>query len=693
MIIPPEWMKDNKIYSPKDIDILCDKVKTVSTFCGETNKYLNIPISFDTETTSFYDKDGEKTAIVYVWMLGIAGLVIMGRTMEEWIYTYTRLTKNFRTCGKRRILIYIHNLSFDFQFIRKYHTFTRVFATDKYEPLYALTNEGIEFRCSYRLSGYSLNTIGKNLMFHHVEKLIGDLDYRQLRHSKTPLTDEEKLYCVNDVKIVCAYIDELIDRNGGLITNLPLTKTGFVREYCRNECFKDRYYKWIIHEMKLNADEFNLCKNAFQGGYTHANANWVDETISDVTSLDITSSYPSVMVAEKYPMESPQHIEITSYEQMKEYIQNYCCIFTITIDGIKPRHYFDFYISASKCEIRGKRILSNGRIVSAERIQTTITNIDFEIIEYMYEWENIYISDFIYFKRDYLPTPFIESLLHLYQQKTELKGVEGKEIEYAVIKENQNSFYGMTVTSPIKPIINYIEEWEPAIIPDLETEIQRYNKNYRRFLYYPWGVFVTAYARRNIWGAIIECGNDHIYCDTDSEKCINYSTHAEWFTRYNENVLLKHKTACKVHGIDISLCTPKNRKGEIKQLGAFEIDGIYDQFKTLGAKRYLYKTDSKFGITVAGMNKITGLQYMQENFSDVFEGFADGLIIPPEYSGRLIHTYIDERRTGTLIDMYGNPAKYDSLSGVHLEPATYTLGITGDFLRFIMQIKEGDEIE
>ena len=91
------------------------------------------------------------------------------------------------------------------------------------------------------------------------------------------------------------------------------------------------------------------------------------------------------------------------------------------------------------------------------------------------------------------------------------------------------------------------------------------------------------------------------------------------------------------------------------------------------------------------MNKKTGLQYLENKYKNaVFENFKDGLVIPSEYSGRLIHTYIDEPRKGTLIDMYGNPAEYEELSAVHLEPATYTLGMVGEFVRYINNVKEGD---
>lgn len=692
-MIPESWISDNTVYSPNEIDCVIDSVKDIVSYCGNKCKYLNAPVSFDIETTSFYDSHNQKTAIMYVWMLGICGKVIMGRTWEEWMYVYNRLVENFRTYGNKRVLIiYVHNLSFDFQFVRKHHKFIKLFANDKYSPLYAQTEEGIEFRCSYMLSGYNLETLAKNLKIHHINKLTGDLDYRQIRHSQTPLTEIEMGYCIHDAKIVCAYIDEMIEREGD-ITKLPLTKTGFVRNYCRNECFKNPHYKHLISNLTLDADEFQMCKNAFMGGYTHANPEHVNETRNNVTSVDIISSYPSVLVCERFPMSKPKHTTIKTYDELRNICKYYSCIFKITFEGIKPRYWFDFYISASKCEIIGKRTISNGRIVSADYITTTITDVDLDIIQYMYMFDNVAIHECIYFERDYLPTPFIQSLLNLYQKKTELKGIPEYETEYAVIKENLNSFYGMTVTSPVRPINQYINnEWLDPETPDLETSLKGYNTNRNRFLFFPWGVYVTAYARHNIWESIIECGDDHIYTDTDSEKCLHFERHSDFFKSYNERVMRKHENACKVHGLNPEMCKPKTKEGKVKPLGAFEIDGIYDEFKTLGAKRYLYKHGSEYGLTVAGLHKKKGLQYLLKR-GDVFEEFSDGLYIPSDYSGRLIHTYIDSIRTGVVVDMYGKPGEYRELSSIHLEPSGYELGVSGEFLRFINRIKEGEYID
>lgn len=76
------------------------------------------------------------------------------------------------------------------------------------------------------------------------------------------------------------------------------------------------------------------------------------------------------------------------------------------------------------------------------------------------------------YKKDYLPTPFVKSILHLYESKTKLKGVEGKEVEYLNSKEMLNSCYGMSVTNPLRDEFTYNGEW------DINSMTAEQNKNF-----------------------------------------------------------------------------------------------------------------------------------------------------------------------------------------------------------------------
>lgn len=230
-----------KYYLYNEIDTLLENVEKTKPI--KTNKgieYYNIPISFDIETSSITKKfsklNTEKSSIMYIWQMSINNYYIIGRTWEEFLFVYNKIHEYFETNQNKRVIIYVHNLSFEFQFIRKWLNWLRIFSLDKRKPIQAITLEGIEFRCSYLLSGFSLEKLGDQLTKYKAKKKIGDIDYSKIRHCKTPLTDKELEYCLSDVEVVSNYIKECIE-NDGDITKIPLTKTGYVRNYCRERCF------------------------------------------------------------------------------------------------------------------------------------------------------------------------------------------------------------------------------------------------------------------------------------------------------------------------------------------------------------------------------------------------------------------------------------------------------------------------
>src|SRR5699024_5757182 len=144
-------------------------------------------------------------------------------------------------------------------------------------------------------------------------------------------------------------------------------------------------------------------------------------------------------------------------------------------------------------------------------------------------------------------------------------------------------------------------EWT-ATVPDMKEAIAKVNKSIKRFLYYPWGVWITAYARRNLFTAIWELGEDYVYVDTDSAKYINYERHEGYFNRYNRNAVKKLKAAMDYHRLPMDYVHPKNIKRQEIWLGLWDDEGVYSRFKTLGAKRYMVEKDGKINITVSGLN-------------------------------------------------------------------------------------------
>lgn len=700
-----------------------------------------IPVAFDIETSSWLNKKEEKRANMYIWMLGFNGAVLYGRTWESAMRMLS-LLERFLELGKNKLIIYVHNLAYEFQFMRiwldKYFGIKKVFTHKRRRPNYMELENGIIFKCSYFLSNYSLQYLSENLLIRYpIKKLVGNLDYSKIRHSKTILTKEELAYCYNDVRSLNSYIQEKIE-NEGSITNIPLTNTGYVRNECRNRCFfgwsddKEEQrkifldYKSIIESMRIESeDEYNQLKRAFAGGFTHCNINYSNQNIGlqygdeIISHGDFASSYPYNILSKKYPMGKPEfYSEITDFKLFKKLINTKCCIFDICFEDIFAKVGFENILSKSKCMIEGQSAINNGRVIFVRgKCYTTITNIDFLYLEKFYTWKSMKIVNLRAYRKDYLPKNLILAVLEFYEKKTTLKEVTGKEIEYMVSKNMINSIFGMMVTDIIRDEINYQDgEYIVKKLDSLEisNELDRYNKNYMRFLAYQWGVFITAYARNELFTIIYELGDDYIYSDTDSQFFLNYEKHEKFFIDYNKNIESSLLEMCKHHVINFNKCKPKNSKGKEKLIGIIEFEENLIRFRSFGAKRYLYQFEDGFvNMTVSGCKKEKTMPYLiayyniidfnseeykkickayqgdyecrkwvcEQNYDydEIFENFTSGLSIPAKYSGKLTQTYLDFEFKEKLVDYLGVEDIIYEKTSINMMPQPYSCSISEEY--------------
>lgn len=691
-------------------------------------EYIDMSCAFDIETTSTYINNGKtKFAYMYEFTIGINDKdhIYYGRYWEELLSFLDYVQEQFQLSESRILVVYVHNLSYEFQFMRKYFNWLSVFAVDDRKPIKALCDKGIEFRDSYILSALNLEKTADNLVSHTIKKLKGDLDYKLVRNPSTPLSDEELAYCNNDVEILLDYIDEQREQYQTIL-NVPMTNTGRVRTYVRKACFYDdenhhnkrggkyKRYKALMTLLTVSAPEYLMLIQAFQGGFTHCNALYSNKLLHNVHSIDFTSSYPTVLIAEQYPMsEGKVCSKFTPDKDFNYYITNYCCLFTVKFTNIKSKILQEHYLSESKCKCKNADV-ENGRIFTADECETTITDVDWSIISNCYTWDKAEVkTPFYYYTKGYLPKDIIRSILHFYQQKTTLKGVKGKEVEYLKFKGMLNSVFGMMVTAIVRNTIEYDGDWKITRwdFDKLQEDISSYNKSEKRFLFYPWGVWCTAYARKNLYTGILNVGTDYIYSDTDSIKFLNYDEHKEFIETYNEYIIDKLTKVLEHYELDTKLIKPKTKKGVEKPLGVWDYEGMYSYFKSLGAKRYLTVKDNEIVMTTAGLSKQNSVKYLLEKSNTkyhtvevdgsisyiidekpdkVYKLFNNQMYVPPEETGKNTHTYIDDELESDIIDYRGNTEHIKALSGVHLEGADYTLSISKQYSDFLDRLLNGE---
>lgn len=687
-------------------------------------EYYNIPCCFDIETTSAYfsfedkkiysakdvallkERKGKefndnkylKQAWMYVWQLSIDGHIIIGRTWEEYKEIIKRLEEKFKLHNERRLIIYVHNLAFEFQFLKSQFNFVKVFANDAHKIIYGETST-ITYRCSYMLSMMSLDQMGKSLVKHRCRKKVGDLDYNLIRTPATSLTKKEFMYCIYDLLVMDCYLRETMEKERfNSIVSIPLTKTGYVRRYCRKHCLHSKSglsYKKIMERFHYDDEIYKTLKQCYTGAHTHASAFNANMIHKNVASYDFTSSYPAVLLTEKYPMGKAKKKTIKNNKEFIYYLKNYCCMFKITFYNIiEKTDVYDNIISKSKCLNVVNPKENNGKIISADELTIVINEVDYSSIVRFYDFDTIKVADFYYYYKNYLPKNFIECIIHFYKGKTELKDVEDKKAEYDQLKSMLNSIYGMCVTDIVRDefIIDNNNLWitNPA---NVDESLEHYNNSKNRFIAYEWGVWCTSYARRNLFTGIIALDSDFIYCDTDSLKFINLEKHKAYFENYNNRMIEKLKAMCEYHKINFEDVSPKTIKGKTKIIGLWDFEGVYEQFKTLGSKRYAFIKNGKFDITIAGVNKKIGASYIhhmaEAEHKKPLDLFTDDLYFDVEHTGKLIHTYIDYKIIlKNVPDYQGNRCNIFEKSSCHLEPTSYHLGLTEGYIKLLNDIEE-----
>ena len=422
---------------------------------GKHKIYQRHPMTFDIETSSIpTDDEGHYQAFMYIWQVCIEGNVVFGRRWEELQEFMKNVVNAYKLSEGERVVVYVHNLSFEFQFIQDYFNFTDVFAMASRSILTAKTAH-LEFRCSYKLSNMSLAKFIENTPNTLHYKGVDDLDYATVRTPDTELTDIEYGYCFNDVKGLYECVMELLKEDN--IATIPLTSTGYVRRDCRKAMNKNKNNRKMFLRSRLTLLQYKLLRECFRGGNTASDRYLTNLILKLVGSYDLSSSYPFQMIAREYPLGKWNYGVIPDIKTLEEYNSKYCTIARYTFKNIRLRDDKPIpYIPQSKCLALGDdREIYNGRILHADFLTISMTNIDFDIVREQYEYDEIAVEEFHYSRKGLLPKELRDTIMYYFEKKSELKGDEEHYYEYMKSKNKLNSIYGMTVTNILNTEIEY----------------------------------------------------------------------------------------------------------------------------------------------------------------------------------------------------------------------------------------------
>lgn len=623
------------------------------------HKYKDVICTFDIETTRFADVE---QSAMYVWMLHLHHhITIVGRTWGELSKLFEQLAAEL---DGENLCIFVHNLSYEFQFLRAIHEFeqSEVFAVESRKVLKCtMYDSKLEFRCSYLHSNMSLAEYTKKMQVKH-EKLDGDkFDYNIERYPWTPLTDYEIRYCLNDVIGLAEAIEIEMQADGDNLYTFPLTSTGYVRRDAKKAMRKapHSFVKSQLPDLKI----YELCAEAFRGGDTHANRYYSGRILKNVKSADRSSSYPEVLCNCQFPVSQFFHAGEMDFERLMYLItvRKKAVLMRISISNVRLADdtWGAPYLSRDKCRRIERGAYDNGRILSADYLETTITDIDLRIIVDQYSFDDLCAFDVAYARYGKLPESLIQETISYYRAKTELKNVPGQEIYYMKSKNKLNSIYGMMAQKPVKQdIIFNAGEWTTANEP-VEELLEE--SNGKAFLCYQWGVWVTAHARAALQEGIKLAGENFVYCDTDSVK---YLGEIDW-TEYNKGRI----KASKKSG---AYATDPN--GITHYMGVYEQEDDYNEFKTLGAKKYAFNFEpgGKTFVTIAGVTKKKGGAELDKYGG--LSAFKPGFVFVEAGGTESIYNDFP------TIEVVERQGRYIPITpNIVIKDSTYTLGITAEY--------------
>lgn len=742
--------KKEKCYTMECDDILTLDIETSSAWITKDGQVIPYTPRF---AESYWNRL-QPVVLPYSWQFGYNDHNYLGRDLHDVKYMLDQLDPD------THYIIWVHNYSYEFAFLSNFLKWKEVFAREAHHPIYAIPEEypNVEFRCSYMLTRLSLDAWGKSV---GCRKLTGSLDYNALRTPLTELTKEEIAYSIRDCQVMYAGLKKYKEEYGH-VTKIPLTQTGGVRRRVKDALIKwNKNYQFYVKKLiPANAYIYNFMRDAFSGGCVHANAKYANATIKRFDSwddadeyetavnkqsksriqviaiydwgraFDFASSYPAVMIAEKYPCKPFTIVENPQIEELDT--DKYAYLMHLELIGVECITN-NTYISLSKCKNESdmqshngqpattKATIDNGRIKKSERVEIRCTEQDWLTISEAYKIERINIIEMYKSKKDYLPKPILEMILYYYKLKSELKGSKDKAALYAQAKEWLNSIYGMMVTAIINDDMEIdesnriVQKYEGPDTDDskyktddgfdwgtyhedkgayadslVDARLKHLREQCKNeyFVAYQWGVWVSAYARRNLWKCILHKGDDGImydryviYMDTDSLKLTKLLD----FDWYNKEIADKIAASCEHNGLDVSGANPC--PGKAKPLGYFCEEDPWSEFRTLGAKRYVarYVEDGELHLTTAGINKEC-VSLLHNNINNYVPSLVFDKDATDNTKKLSLHVY-------NMPEFIMNKGQYDEWKstdkmGIVMRPTSYEMSSMEDYIKVINQSRE-----
>lgn len=573
--------------------------------------------AFDTETTTI-THDGEKIAFMYVWQMAVENEAFYGRTWEEFRQCLYKMANEMHLSVDYKLIVYVHNLKYDFGFYKHEVNLEGDFvARSKRTILKHIMNDCFEVRDSAVYTEEPLEDMGEEI---GIKKLKG-YDYTKVRHTLTPLSEEELKYCEHDVLILTKYFRLEAEKYGCSIYKLPLTATQKVKRIINYEFAREsRIYQNMImsRQLKNNSHDdkiLKLLKHAFFGAFNYSSQLMRGIEQNNVTGIDISACYGAQCLLHPYPVGKFSPIDIPeSLEDLKNnpIYQNKALLITFAARDISPKFADIGFLPISLTNYWNRSAtdlnnISAKRILTAQKIEMTLTDVDFKLFLELYNHNGIKIISIMASDYGEMPSYMIRSIVQMHKKKIEVqkrnKETEkirpltiAEQLEYLHAKTGVSRIYGILVQDPIRDVYRWDKEKNDII----KDGVQK-NKSQFQPVLYQWGVWVVAWARYEILKLLTRLSDARqnfddmkiIYSDTDSLYFRADEKDNKIIAAYNAIIADKTKRIAIRYRVN-----PEYLSG----IGTLKTTH-YSTFKTTGIKQYCFVQNGQFDYRCAGLTR------------------------------------------------------------------------------------------
>nr|DAH14331.1 MAG TPA: DNA polymerase B [Caudoviricetes sp.] len=360
--------------------------------------------------------------------------------------------------------------------------------------------------------------LGKVAKAFGLETQKGEIDYRKNRLHNYQVTQEEKIYCFKDTKIVMDILEKMHNKKDkdffascsmASYAMRKMIPTGYPRSKKPYQAFRKEY-------PELEEEESRFLRHSTYGGLTYATKKWQFKLITQkIGHIDAHQMHPSSAYLNYFPYGKGEYKE---GKPTRHYGFINCIHCNISYDDVKLHSCVN--LIGIDCVYKKEMWLWDFEIPTMKKCYT---NLEIEYIDY-YEYKA-------------KPLPWRKFYANNYRER--LKAKARKDDFFTLYyKLLNNSSYGKLLEHGHddifeNTIIEKIDEDGQTIykIDSLIHEKDNPDLN-ARFTYIPVGACIPAYSRVNLIETALKFGYENvIYVDTDSIFFIwNDTTSKVWDT-------------------------------------------------------------------------------------------------------------------------------------------------------------------